>query len=83
MKRQKLPAFLVAAKMGFKPWLNADGQVAGRYGIKAVPGQYVRAIAMSGDFWQSTLSVGFVSQLRTVGSGGGFTYSPGSGSVSV
>ena len=43
MKRKKLPAFIIAAKMGFNPQLNEHGQVVGRYGIKAVPGQYVRA----------------------------------------
>lgn len=47
------------------------------------PHRYARAIAMSGDFWQSTLTAGFVSQLRTTGSGGGFVYSPSSGTVSV
>ena len=46
-------------------------------------GTYVRANVLSGDFFAGTLTVGFISQYRTTGSGGGFTYSPGSGSVNV
>lgn len=49
------------------------------------PHRYARAIALSGDFWQAPLSVGFIGQAKTTfpGSGGGFTYSPGSGTVDV
>lgn len=45
-------------------------------------GQYVRAIALSGTF-DGPVSVGFMSQLKLIGSGTGFTYSPASGTVSV
>ena len=45
-------------------------------------GRYARAIALSGTF-DAPLVAGFVSQLKTTGSGGGFAYSPGSGVVSV
>ena len=44
--------------------------------------QYARLIFNSG-FYLGSLYAGFVSNLRTVGSGGGFTYAPGSGSVNV
>ena len=46
-------------------------------------GQYARAVVLSGDFYAGTLTVGFVSQLKTTGSGAGSTQSPGSGVVSV
>ena len=46
-------------------------------------GTFVRANALAGDFYEGSLSVGFVSQSRTTGSGGGYTYSPGSGNVNV
>lgn len=46
------------------------------------PHRYARIIIGSG-FYDGLLYAGFVSQLRTVGSGGGFTYLPGSGSVNV
>lgn len=45
--------------------------------------RYARAIALSGDFWQANLAVNFISQLKTTGSGGGFTFSPTSGTVNV
>lgn len=48
-------------------------------------GRYARAIALSETTVQfgGSLQVGFVSQNKTTGSGGGFTLSPGSGAVSV
>lgn len=46
-------------------------------------GRYTRAIALSGDFFQANLAVTFLSQLKVTGSGGGFTFSPSSGTVSV
>lgn len=46
------------------------------------PHRYARLVAQSG-FYLGTLSAGFVSQERTVGSGGGYTTLPGSGAVSV
>jgi hypothetical protein len=46
-------------------------------------GRYARVNVISGDFYAGTLTAGFVSQLKTTGSGHGFAYSPGSGSVSV
>lgn len=47
------------------------------------PGQYARAIILSGDQYNAPVFAGFVSQKKITGSGGGFTYSPGSGSVNV
>lgn len=46
-------------------------------------GQFARANVLSGDFYAGTLTVSLVSQLKTTGSGGGFSFSPGSGVVSV
>jgi len=46
-------------------------------------GTFARAVALSGDFYVGPLSVGFISNLRTTGSGGGQTQSPGSGGVNV
>lgn len=48
-------------------------------------GVFVRAIVLSGtsDFFAGELDVGFVSQQRTTGSGGGFSYQPGSGTINV
>ena len=46
------------------------------------PHRYARLLAQSG-FYLGTLSAGLISQERTVGSGGGSTYAPGSGVVSV
>lgn len=39
-------------------------------------GRFARAILLSGDFFAGGVSVGFVSQLRTTGSGGGFSWQP-------
>lgn len=47
------------------------------------PHRYARALALSGDFFTGQLSFAFVAQAKTTGSGGGFTYSPGSGLVNV
>lgn len=46
-------------------------------------GTFVRANILSGDFAVGGLVVGFISQLRTTGSGGGSTQSPGSGALNV
>lgn len=46
-------------------------------------GRFVRGVALSGDFFAGPGFVSFISQLRTTGSGGGSTQSPGSGTVSV
>ncbi len=45
--------------------------------------RYARCIALSGDFWTAALQAGFISQLRTVGSGGGSSMLPSSGAVRV
>lgn len=46
------------------------------------PQRYVRATFNSG-FFIGPVNVSFISQSKTTGSGGGFTFSPGSGSVNV
>lgn len=47
------------------------------------PTRYARANMLSGDFYGGTLFAGFVTQLKTTGSGGGTSQQPGSGKVSV
>lgn len=46
-------------------------------------GRYVRANVLSGDFYAGVLGVSFVSQRKVIGSGAGFTYAPGSGTINV
>ncbi len=46
------------------------------------PNRYARALILSGSFNQLA-GVGFIGQKRTTGSGGGFSFSPGSGTVTV
>lgn len=60
--------------------LSSGGSAAGGF---QRTGTFARAILMSGDPNSAVVSAQFISQLRTTGSGGGFTYSPGSGSISV
>lgn len=47
------------------------------------PFEFARVNVLSGDFYAGTLVAGFISQYRTTGSGGGFSYSPSSGTVNV
>lgn len=47
------------------------------------PQRFVRANMVSGDFYGGTLQVNFVAQNKTTGSGGGFSYQPGSGTINV
>lgn len=47
------------------------------------PLRFARANLVSGDYYAGTLYVGFVSQQKTTGSGGGQTQSPGSGTPSI
>jgi hypothetical protein len=47
------------------------------------PQRFVRATIVSGDFYDGPLFIGFVSQLRSTGSGGGFSFFPSSGAVNV
>lgn len=52
------------------------------FGYFVRPGRYARLIQVSSVFPNPVIA-GFVSQKRTTGSGGGFTFNPGSGSVNV
>lgn len=47
------------------------------------PNRYARVNVLSGDFWTGELTAGFISQKRTTGSGAGYSYQPGSGTVNV
>ncbi len=80
-------------------WINSGGLLGGTIGTTGfVSGQsvnsgflvaqpfqrtarFARANLLSGDF--GCASVGFISNLKTTGSGGGFSFSPGSGVVNV
>lgn len=68
-------------------WLNSGGAnlQSGQLVFAGFqrPGRYARAVVLSGDFFNGPLEVGFVSQLKVTGSGGGYSYSPLSGSVNV
>ena len=46
------------------------------------PNRYARLIILSGSF-SAFVAAGFIANLKSTGSGGGFTYSPGSGVVNV
>lgn len=52
------------------------------FGAFQRPHRYARLFVASG-FYDGNLAAGFISQLKVTGSGGGFSYSPGSGVVSV
>lgn len=47
------------------------------------PQTFARANVLSGGFFVGAVTVTFISQLRTTGSGGGYTLSPSSGSLNV
>ena len=80
-------------------WLNSGGAgggllgafvsgqaLASGWGVAQAfqrPGRYVRANLLSGDFYAGDFVAGFIEQLHTTGSGGGYTLAPTSGSVSV
>ena len=70
--------------------LPVSGQsiVAGSGGFQVFAGfqrphRYIACVVLSGDFFTGSLTVGFTAQLKTTGSGGGFTLSPASGVVNV
>lgn len=46
-------------------------------------GRYARAVVISGGTFDQPVTIGFISNLKTIGSGAGFSYSPSSGSVNV
>jgi hypothetical protein len=47
------------------------------------PHRFARANVLSGDFFAGPLTVSFINNLHTTGSGGGYTLSPSSGTVNV
>lgn len=58
----------------------ASGGIA--WGGLQMGGRYGRLVALSGGYTGQVIA-GFLKQMRTTGSGGGFTYSPQSGTVVV
>jgi hypothetical protein len=82
-----LPVMPTSFSSGGVLWLNSGGGAlsSGFFFAAAFqrPHRYARLVQMSGDWMTGALAAGFISALKTTGSGGGFTYSPGSGSVRV
>lgn len=79
-----LPAGFTQANSGSP---NSGYAIASGFNVFASfqrTGRFARAFVVSGDLgYLGPLTVSFVSQLRTTGSGGGMTYSPSSGQVNV
>lgn len=69
----------------FGPFVSGQSLYSGFVAAGAFqrPNRFVRAIAISGETYCGPLAVGFIGQLKTTGSGAGFTMSPSSGAVSV
>lgn len=82
-----LPDFPTAFSSGGLFWVNSGGGAltSGFFTAAAFqrPQRYARVIQLSGDWLAGGVNAGFISQLKTTGSGGGFTYNPGSGVVNV
>ena len=72
--------FLGTFSSGYSGSIIGSGWMAAAAFLR--PHRFARAYVASG-FYDGTLMVGFISQLRTTGSGGGFAYAPTSGTVSV
>jgi hypothetical protein len=78
-----------SGSLGFASGVPLSGNMSSG-GMQAAafqrPHQYVRAIVMSGNANNHPVTVAFVSQLRTTGSGPGFTWAPqnsGSNTINV
>ncbi len=69
----------IAAPVNNAPQFCSGGIAFGAF---VRPHRYARLVGLSGDVG-STITAGFVSNKRTIGSGGGSTQSPGSGTPSV
>lgn len=70
----------------FDTWVSGQQALASGFGGAQGfqrPHRYARANLLSGDFGAGPIVVGFIGNLRTTHSGTGFTFSPGSGTVSV
>ena len=66
--------------------VNSGGTLSGggiQFGAFLSPHRYKRLLILSGSSADCHAIGGFISQKKTVGSGGGFTFLPGSGTVSV
>ena len=83
--------WLVIGQSGTNPGIfNAGNGVSGEFLISGFaafahfqrPHRYARLLFGSG-FYDGPIEAGFISQLKTVGSGAGFTLLPGSGSINV
>lgn len=83
--------WLIIGQSGTNPGiLNAGDGVSGQFllsgfmtgGAFLRPHRYARLILGSG-FYDGDIQAGFISNNRTTGSGGGFTFSPTSGTVNV
>lgn len=79
-----LPQLPTSFQSGGLIWFNSGGGlVSGAYTAAGFqrPHRYARCIALSGDFFNGPIQAGFVSQLKTTGSGGGYTWVPQSGTT--
>lgn len=94
-----LPNLPGAFQSGGLLWINSGGLLGGVLGSGTSgqyvasgfatsqaflrPGTFARANLLSGDFAVGGFTIGFISQLKTTGSGGGFSFQPSSGTVNV
>ena len=81
-----LAALPGAFQSGGLLWINSGGGLFSGFLTGASfqrPHRYARAVVLSGDFYSAPMQIGFFAQLRTTGSGQGFTYSPSSGTINV
>lgn len=69
----------------FNPFTSGQATASGFMAAQGFgrTGTFVRALLLSGDAGGGPLTVGFISNFRTTGSGGGFTLAPSSGVVNV
>ncbi len=83
---------LLIGQSGIAPGIFGVGEgVSGQFllsgffaaGAFLRPHRYARLFIQSGSLYDGALQAGFIGNYRTVGSGGGFSYSPASGAVNV
>ncbi len=92
-----LPQFPTSFQSGGILWINSGGLTNGTFGAAVSgqqinsgfavaagfqrPQRYVRALVVAGDSFIGDLDVNFISNLKTTGSGGGFSWAPQSGTT--
>lgn len=83
LPRTALPTFFLSG--GVFIAASGAGNSSGSVNFAAFqrPHRWARAVVLSGGAFNAPVEVGFLAQLLTTGSGGGFSFSPGSGVVNV